>query len=94
MPTGTQIMNTVKTWQESNEWGYLFGARGQYFDESLYEQFKADALAAGDTTRYNNVLRAWELWKYRNVADCSGIIYKAMRENGMTLDRFYTSSVP
>ena len=94
MPTGTQIMNTVKTWQESNEWGYLFGARGQYFVDSLYEQFKADALAAGDTNRYNNVLRAWELWKYRNVADCSGIIYKAMRENGMTLDRFYTSSVP
>ena len=92
MPTGYQIMSKVKEWQESDKWGYLFGASGQKFTRDVYEQFLA--LAEGDSERKEKVEEAWEKYAGRNVADCSGIVYRAMRECGMSVERFYTGSIP
>ena len=94
MPTGYQIMSKVKEWQESNGWGYLFGASGQVFDEEEFEKAKRDALNSSDPSRYGKVIEAWDLWKNRRVADCSGIVYRAMRDCGMNVGRFYTGSIP
>ena len=92
MPTGYQIMSKVKEWQESDKWGYLFGASGQKFTRDVYEQFLV--LAEGDSERKEKVEEAWEKYAGRNVADCSGIVYRAMRECGMSVERFYTGSIP
>ena len=92
MPTGYQIMSKVKEWQESDEWGYLFGASGQEFTRDVYEQFLASA--EGNSQRKKNVEEAWKRYAGRNVADCSGIVYCAMNACGMNVSRFYTGDVP
>ena len=92
MPTGYQIMSKVKEWQESNGWGYLFGASGQKLTREVYEQFRESA--AGNSDREEKVRLAWTKYKNRRVADCSGIVYCAMDECGMNVSRFNTGNVP
>lgn len=92
MINNKSLINTALDWHNSNTWGYLFGASGQVFTRSLYEQYLSKYPV--NSERHNNVRLAWIKWHERKVADCSGLIYCAMRSLGSNIRRFYTTNVP
>ena len=61
MPTGLQLVNKVREYQESGDRGYVFGARGQTFTRAYYDQLVANET---DSERLANlaIRRLWILY--------------------------------